>query len=259
MIHAHLTLRSVALEMDTTVTVLLPEDRHETRDLRGKKYPVLYILHGYKNDSHSWVNLSNIFLMCRDLDLIVVMPSANNSSYNDMVYGQKYFTWIAEELPMKLKNYLPITDDPAKTFIMGESMGGYGTLRLALGCPENFGKAVCLSGGNMAMRMAGEDSRFKGVYGDRETALKSDGNLVNLVERIKTNGTRTPDFMFYCGTEDMAYEGCREFAEYLKKELPDTFVGQEYWHGEHNFFFWNEAIPKALEFFGFEIPHNSVI
>ena len=259
MIHVQLTLRSVSLEMDTGVTVLLPEDRHETRDTRGRKYPVLYILHGYKNDCNSWVNLSNIFLMCRDLDLIVVFPSANNSSYNDMVYGQKYFTWVAEELPMKLKNYFPITDDPAQTFIMGESMGGYGTLRLALGHPENYGKAVCLSGGNISKDISDDDRKIRGIYADSASALKSDGNLENLVRRIKANGTATPDFMFYCGTDDHAYQKCHEFAEYLKKELPDTFVGQEYWHGEHNFFFWNQAIPKALKFFGFEVVQNSVI
>ena len=37
MIHAQLTMRSNALEMDTKVDVLLPEDRHTTKDTRGKK------------------------------------------------------------------------------------------------------------------------------------------------------------------------------------------------------------------------------
>ena len=31
MIHASLTMRSVSLDMDTRVDVLLPEDRHETK------------------------------------------------------------------------------------------------------------------------------------------------------------------------------------------------------------------------------------
>ena len=257
MIFAQLTLRSVALEMDTTVNVLLPEDRHETVDTRGKKYPVLYILHGYKEDSHSWVNLSNIFLMCRDLDLIVVMPSANNSGYNDMYYGQKYFTWISEELPVKMKNIFPITDDPQQTFVMGESMGGYGTLRVALGHPECYGKAVCLSGGNLGG--IGDEKRTIAMYGSVEAAKTGDGNLENLVQKIKANGGPVPKFQFYCGTEDRAYAGCKAFAKYLEKELPQAEVGQEYWHGQHNFFFWNEANPKALTFFGFNVKGNSVI
>ena len=257
MIHAELTIRSVSLEMDTKVNVLLPEDRHQTVDTRGKKYPVLYILHGYKEDGSSWLNLSNIFLMCRDLDLIVVMPSGNNSFYNDQAYGYDYYKWISEELPVKLKNYLPITDDPAQTFIMGESMGGYGTLRVALGHPENYGKAIPLSCGNIVASSI--NMHLNGTFASREQALASDGNLENLVKRIKENGTKTPDFYFMCGTEDGAYAGCKAFAEYMKENLPDTVVKEEYWHGLHNFFFWNQAIPKALEFMGFKIEQNSVI
>ncbi|MBR3251509.1 MAG: hypothetical protein IKF80_07350 [Erysipelotrichaceae bacterium] len=131
MVKAELTMRANSLNMDTKVNVLLPEDRKETKDLKGKKYPVLYILHGYKEDCDAWVNLSNIFLLCRDLDLIVVMPSANNSCYNNSRYDQNYYDWISEELPIKLKNYFPISDRREDTFIMGESMGGYGTLRIA--------------------------------------------------------------------------------------------------------------------------------
>ena len=119
MIHAQLTMRSNALEMDTKVDVLLPEDRHTTKDTRGRKYPVLYILHGAKEDNSSWINLSNIFLMCRDLDLIVVMPTTYRGSYVDAVYGQNYYTYISEELPVKMKNIFPISDDPKDTFIMG--------------------------------------------------------------------------------------------------------------------------------------------
>ena len=144
MIHAQLTMRSNALEMDTKVDVLLPEDRHITKDTRGRKYPVLYILHGAKEDNSSWINLSNIFLMCRDLDLIVVMPTTYRGSYVDAVYGQNYYTYISEELPVKMKNIFPISDDPKDTLIMGESMGGYGTLRIALSKPEKLCKRRCI-------------------------------------------------------------------------------------------------------------------
>ena len=260
MIHAELTLRSVSLEMDTKVTVLLPEDRHHTTDLRGKKYPVLYVLHGMKNDCSSWINLSNIFLMCRDLDLIVVFPSANNSSYLDTAYGFKYYTWVSEELPMKLKNFFPITDDPAQTFVMGESMGGYGTMRVAFANPDKYGKAVVLSAGNIAERLTGGTHPLSTAFStDIEAELASDNNLANLVQKLKKYEGTKPAYRFYCGTEDMVYESCHSFAENMKKELPDFDIDAEYWHGEHNFFFWNEAIPKALKFFGFEIKQNSVI
>lgn len=259
MIHAQLTMRSNALEMDTKVDVLLPEDRHTTKDTRGKKYPVLYILHGAKEDNSSWMNLSNIFLMCRDLDLIVVMPTTYRGSYVDAVYGQNYYTYISEELPVKMKNIFPISDDPKDTFIMGESMGGYGTMRIALSKPENYAKAVVLSGGNFDPFHSFMTSKLTtGVFGDSETWKNSDNNLVNLVQKLKTS-TILPEMQFYCGTEDRAYDSCKEFYEYIKNELPLMKISAKWDSGKHNFFYWNKVIPEALHFFGFEIPQNSVI
>ncbi len=262
MIHAEITMRSTVLEMDTKVDVLLPEDRHKTEDLRGKKYPVLYVLHGGKEDNSSWINLSNIFLLCRDLDLIVVFPSVCNSAYINTSYGFNYYTYVTEELPTKLKNYLPITDDPKQTFVMGESMGGYGTMRVAFANPDKYGKAVILSAGNIAGQIARDNGHSLTAFASKnvEELLASDDNIENLVSKLKDYDGDKPSYRFYCGTEDPGYEGAKSFAEYVKSELPDYDVDGEYWHGEHNFFFWNEALPKALAFFGFEeIVHNSVV
>ncbi len=261
MIHATFTMRSVALDMDTKVDVLLPENRRITEDIRGTKYPVLYVLHGYKNDNSSWLNLSNLFLLCRDLDLIVIMPAVNNSMYTDEYYGQDYYTWITEELPVKMKNYLPITDDPDQTFIMGESMGGYGTMKCALSKPENYGKAVCLSGVNVIWfdrNIAGR--HYEGVFGpDGQSTVNVDPDINVLCEKLAEHEGHKPQFMFYCGTEDFAITSCRQMADKLKETCPDCFAGEQYWPGEHNFFFWNQAIPKALRFFGFDVRQDSAI
>ena len=259
MILAELTLRSVMLEMDTKVNVLLPEDRHQTKDLRGIKYPVLYVLHGMKEDAHAWLNLSNIFLLCRDLDLIVVFPSANNSSYVDTAYGFKYYSWISEELPMKLKNYFPITDDPSQTFIMGESMGGYGTMRIAFSNPDKYGKAVVLSAGNIVDRIITGEMISTSFSNDIEALKASDNNIINLIEKLKDYQGIKPAYRFYCGTEDRTYLGCKQICEQMKEQLPDFDVKGEFWSGDHNFFFWNQAIPKALDFFGFKVEQNSII
>ena len=256
MVHVSLTWRSIALDMDTKVDVLLPEDRHTRVDISNQKHPVLYILHGSKEDNSSWVNLSNIFLMCRDLDLIVVMPSVGLSVYNDMVYGQKYYTYISEELPEKMANYFPISKDPKDTFIMGESMGGYGTLRMALSKPENYGKAVCLSGGNFIEFLNKEFTPLQvGVFGSKEEYLHSDANLDNLIVKYEKCSNK-PEIIFYCGTDDHVYPVCKSFYDTMEKKFPDKIKG-EFWPGEHNFFFWNQAIPKALKEFGFEVVTNS--
>ncbi|MBQ3295494.1 MAG: hypothetical protein IJH00_03305 [Erysipelotrichaceae bacterium] len=259
MIKIEMTMRSAVLDMDCKLEMLLPENRKKTEDLRGKKYPVLYVLHGMKDDCSSWIDMSNIKLVCRDLDLIVVFPSVTNSSYADMKYGYDYYTYVTEELPLKLKNYFPISDRREDTFIMGESMGGYGTLKIALNNPDKYAKAVCLSGPNIVDFLDYDSKVTKANFGSREEVEGSHNDLCKVVDDLKAYGGELPELAFYCGTEDFVYEGCRKMADYVKENLPAMRVEEGYWKGEHNFFFWNEAVPKALQFFGFEVKGNSII
>ncbi len=259
MMHAQITMRSTVLEMDTKVDVLLPEDRHHTADLSKRRYPVLYVLHGAKEDNSSWINLSTIMLLCRDLDLVVVMPTTYRGSYANALYGKDYYTWISEELPVKIKNLFPVSDRREDTFIMGESMGGYGTMRIALSKPDQYGKAVVLSAGNFGPAPGGRFDKLRyGIFGDTAEWETSDNNLYNLMEKLKASPAK-PAMRFYCGTEDRVFENCRETFAHLKQTNPDMDLDAEYWPGQHNFFFWNQAIPKALDFFGFEVVQNSVV
>ena len=46
---------------------------------------------------------------------------------------------MTEELPTRMKEWFPISDNPADTFIAGLSMGGYGALKIGLTYPERYG------------------------------------------------------------------------------------------------------------------------
>jgi len=191
-----------------------------------RKYPVLYILHGHSEDNSSWMNLSSIYLLARDLDLFVVMPSAYNLPYENMEGGLKMQTYIAEELPSKMQRLFPVSDRREDTFLMGESMGGYGAWLLGAKYPEKYAKVVPLSGTG---------------------PLEKQEDLLRLLEE---NKDRLPDFCYMCGLQDKSYEKNMNFlkkAEVLLKER----LKSECWDGGHDFFFWNEAIPKALDILGF--------
>lgn len=60
------------------------------------------------------------------------MPEVQRGFYTDMVYGPAYFTYITEELPRLCASLFRVTEDPARTYIAGLSMGGYGALKAAL-------------------------------------------------------------------------------------------------------------------------------
>ena len=40
-------------------------------------------------------------------NLAVIMPDAQKSAYTDMTHGGKFFTYIADELPGKMRAFLP--------------------------------------------------------------------------------------------------------------------------------------------------------
>ena len=241
-----LTMRSTTLMMDVKVTVLIPESRKDYHlDDPDKKYPCLYILHGSCEDNSTWLNSSNLYLMARDLELFVVMPSAYNSCYVDTKFGMKMMTYIAEELPAKMERLFPISSKREDRFLMGESMGGYGTWLLSLTYPEKYGKACPLSQGGIRDFGHILDT---GAY-----------SVDQLARELSSSGKEATDYFLMCGTEDvMVYERCTSWEKFLKEECPNIFVKSEYWPGKHNFFFWNQAIPKALQFFGFEMDEEKM-
>ena len=120
---------SYYLGMDSPLTVLLPEKRGRKPEAApDKKYPVLYLLHGHADDNTAWIRKSDLELLVRDHDLIVVMPSAHRSFYTNGRYGHLYFDYITKELPVIVGNFFPASARREDTYIGGLSMGGYGAL-----------------------------------------------------------------------------------------------------------------------------------
>jgi S-formylglutathione hydrolase FrmB len=79
------------------------------------------------------------------MELVVVMPAVQRSFYADMNKGDKYWTFISEELPSLVEAWFPVSSGREDRFVAGLSMGGYGAFKLALRKPECFGTAypVC--------------------------------------------------------------------------------------------------------------------
>ncbi|GMA60977.1 hypothetical protein GCM10025859_14170 [Alicyclobacillus fastidiosus] len=75
------------------------------------------------------------------------MPQVHRSAYTDMAYGNRYWTFLSEELPEVARSFFHLSDAREDNFVAGLSMGGYGALKWALRKPEQFVAAASLSGG----------------------------------------------------------------------------------------------------------------
>lgn len=145
---------SKALGMQTNITVCLPTfsfaDAYNGREetyVPGMKYQVLYLLHGGSGDDSDYVNFTNIVRYADENKVAVIMPCAYNSCYTDSLDGSmKFFTYIAEELPLVCRTMFPISDKREDTFIAGLSMGSHGAMKVAMNYPERFAAVLLMSG-----------------------------------------------------------------------------------------------------------------
>lgn len=139
------------------VTVYLPPSYQAQP---GKRYPVLYMLHGFTdNDSQwfgwekHWINLHEVIDAAlsegQTKEMIVVMPNAYNrfkgSMYSSSATIGDWETFVAKELVSYIDaNYRTIPGASGRG-LAGHSMGGYGAIRLGMKYPEVWSAIYLLS------------------------------------------------------------------------------------------------------------------
>lgn len=237
---------SEALELSTSMTVILPQETTHQIGMTGKvgggEPPVLYLLHGLSDDDTIWLRRTSIERYVAPLGMAVVMPQVQRSFYADEVNGNRYWQFISEELPALVHKLFRVSDRPEDTFVAGLSMGGYGAFKLALRQPERFAAAASLSG---ALDIAAMHKRADGqgvipkVFGT-DDITGSDDDLISLLERAE----RTPRLYLWCGTEDGLLETNRTFIDTAQRKGIE--LKSELSPGDHSWGHWDEKIQDVL-------------
>jgi len=269
---ATLTLRFNArtIGLATAVRIIIPTgnprgsfdyaDYYEKRE----KLPVLWLLHGGSDNYSDWHNCTQVQLFADQYGYAVVMPDAQTSSYANMAYGPAWLDYYTKELPEYIYSRFPFSRKREDNFISGMSMGGAGTVKLALLNPERYSVAVPMASAvEVAKRYSegrwdripgggpkdGHPSEFNDIYGcdDNPTAiLGTSEDCFYLLKKDLEEGKELPKFCFCQGTEDHTYNGNVEYRAYAKS------LGFEYdWveaPGIHDWNSWNLYLPKAFEY-----------
>lgn len=267
-----MSMYSETLHMDTNVNVILPEQRKTGKQLLepDRKYQVLYLLHGMGDDHTAWMRKSMIELIARECNVVVVMPTTGCGFYVNQKYGVNYYDYLTKELPVKMANFFPVSLKREDTFIAGNSMGGYGALRIALANPDKYAGAASLSGGLTPYEeFMTEEERTKhtggsamdatrmNAFGTIEEYLASDNNLVNLVEKLRSYRGTKPKLFICCGLEDpITYTHNLAFLEFVKEKELDYHY--EDGPGSHNWAYWNPKLQKIFDFFGINTVGNTI-
>lgn len=234
---------SDALGMAVTVNVILPQEKELRPDV---KTPVLWLLHGAFGTYSDWLRLTGIERYARKYDLAVVMPAAQNSGYADMAHGGRYYTYIAEELPKKMRLLFNLSDRREDNFIAGLSMGGKGSMMIGLANPDKYSVIGCLSAGieNVQGGFA-RGRRHELICGSQDVSgTYQDG--FSSAKKILAQGMPMPRIYHACGTEDFLLESARATRDFFQG-TPFEYTYVEH-PGAHTWDFWDEHIRQFIEF-----------
>lgn len=210
----------------------------------GEKYQALWLLHGSGGDFRHWLLNSMLMELAEKQQLAVVMPTVK-----DFIGGQPdlgdYFRYVSEELPVLVRNILPISMAQEDNFICGLSYGGYLAWRVALTHPQTFSCAGSLS--SPIDVLADIRDKHLGQYGYPlpEQVADTDRDLIHLVRKAVSEQTELPDLFQACGTEDFTWE-YNTAARDAVRALGVKTAWVEF-PGVHNFDFWNVAVRRFMD------------
>lgn len=240
MAHLQCIFYSKALEMDTCVNVILPNEG----DLSRTK--VVYLLHGLSDNYSAWCRYSQVELYALEKKVAVVMPEVQRSFYCDTASGMAYFQYISQELPQMCSHFFNLSSDPKLNYIMGLSMGGFGALKCALTYPERYAGCGSFSG---ALRM--DDEILRNVLKQEELAAlvgpDCKGGRANDLIRLASEAEALMPIYLSCGEQDRLYPMSVEFAEHLEK------LGAchcfDHRPGTHSWPFWDASLKDCFTYF----------
>jgi S-formylglutathione hydrolase FrmB len=236
-----ITFYSPSLDRDMSYYVYLPPGY----TTEGRRYPVLYMLHGAGGNKDEWpayglINDADRSIESKDIrPLIIVMPQGDFGYWVNWVDGgPRWADYVANDLRRQVDATFRTLPDASHRAIGGLSMGGAGALQLAFNNPDVF-----QSVGAHSPSLHADDGTFSAIYGT--------GDEFTAREPIDL-ATRAPDIdnsriWIDAGGDDPWLE--RD--QLLHENLEARGVAHN-WHvfsGGHVGEYWIQNIPAYLRFY----------
>jgi len=234
--------------MTVGFNLILPRDYAAST----RRYPVLYLLHGYTDHYPAWVSYTNLTQYARKYEEIIVTPEGDNGFYTNS-YADSKLAWedflILDLIPYVDGHYRTVASRRGRA-IAGLSMGGYGALKLGLKYPQMFSAVASLSGATAAARWRDhyglEDLDFKKlideVYGPKDNPGRAENDPFELITKLPAD--QRPQLYLAIGSSDFLLEENREFVRLLA-DLKVTYEYREVF-GKHEWPVWDKQIQEVL-------------
>ena len=253
-----LKFKSELLDYPVEYSIYLPPDYEYSQ----RKYPVLYLLHGYSDDETGWIQFGEANSVAdRGIDngdfppCIIVMPDGKVTWYSNSADGKDPWAdmFVQEFIPFIEKEY-NIRSKKEFRAIAGLSMGGYGALSLSMRNPDLFSSCVAMSSGTFTDDEILDSDRqhryFGTIYGDLSgsevTSSWKSFNPLHLLDSVDPEKLKSIRYYIDCGDDDFLYKGNSA----LHVKMRDMGIPHEYRvrNGGHEWSYWRTGLHDGLIF-----------
>lgn len=254
------TINSKILSKNISYSIYLPAD-YETSSTR--RFPVVYLLHGYSDNETAWVQFGNVNQTADKLiatgeitPMIIVMPNGELNwyvnSYDNKVRWMDMF--IQEFISSIDKEYRTRASGDYRA-ISGLSMGGYGSFMTCLKYPTVIKNCAALSAAIWTSEKAFLERADDFVQpfwpknsNDKEEIFNyyKNYNVLELIKNAPIDSLQKVRWYFDCGDKDFITDG----NALLHVAMNERKLKHEYRvsEGYHNWQYWRDHIGDALKF-----------
>jgi enterochelin esterase-like enzyme len=257
-------MKSELLNTEVNYSIYLPDGY----DFSKRHYPVVYLLNGYTGNETDWIESGSMkYIVDHEIaegniqKMVIVMPDGDDRLYMNRTDGTyPYEDMFIKELLPHIESEYRIRKGKRYTGISGLSMGGAGSLKLALKYDKTFGVCAAFSSAVFTEEEV-TSSEQNGMDGYVAKAMPDmvgkkgksrlnksyeDYDVLHLVKTKNPDLLKTVKIYFDCGDDDFLTLGNAE----LHKELITRKIPHEYRvrDGAHTWPFWRESLPTGLQF-----------
>jgi enterochelin esterase-like enzyme len=259
-----LRFSSAIVGREVRYTLYLPPDYQTST----RRYPVVYLLHGFTDDDSAWIQFGEVNLAAdraiaqREIPpMIIVMPDGGVTWYiNDLRGKVRYEDMFVQEfIPYIDKTYRTRS---AKEFrgIAGLSMGGWGALMFSMRHPDQFAAcaafsaAVWLDEDIVSIQQPMYDRLFSDIFGskpsgqDRLNPHFRQYHPLDLAKTLPVETLKKVHFYIDCGDDDFLIKGNAALHIVLnERKVPHEFRVRD---GDHSWVYWRTGIIEGLKSIG---------
>ena len=226
---------------------------------KGRRYPVVYLLHGLSDDYTAWRDKGNMQIVTDELmrsgeacPMVIVMPGAGcsdvrnsfNGYFNQRGYNyEDYF--FKELLPAVEKKYR-CGGAKGRRAVMGLSMGGGGSTVYSQRHPDMFSSCYAMSAWLDTTEPDDSDPSDKLYIVSKSVHEHSAIDFVINADEATLAELRTVKWFFDCGDDDFLFDlSARIYQEMRRRKVKAELRVRDGWHCWE---YWHQALRTALPF-----------